>query len=128
VRLLVGDRQSGKTTALLDWVLDGEPCSGYPGWTRVLIVPTIADDRRLREMVGERAQREGKEWADYDFTHRIYAWPEWAKAHGVHPDTEVMVDGLDRLLSAAGFSRGRWAGFSLDGEYEVVEHRRHVAA
>ena len=45
--VIVGDRQTGRTTALLRWLIGGHPVDGWPGWSRVLIVSTAQDAQRI---------------------------------------------------------------------------------
>jgi hypothetical protein len=37
--VVVGERQTGRTSALLRWLIGGHPVDGWPGWSRVLVVP-----------------------------------------------------------------------------------------
>lgn len=36
--VVLGDRQAGKTTALVRWLLAGSSTHRYPGWSRVIVV------------------------------------------------------------------------------------------
>jgi len=38
LRALVADRQEGKTTQLVEWLLGGEPIEAWPSWSRLLVV------------------------------------------------------------------------------------------
>lgn len=60
LRALLAERQEGKTTRLIEWLLGGEPIDKWPAWSRVLIVPNprqmkyvvdrfTAADRELRD-------------------------------------------------------------------------------
>jgi len=95
--LYVGGRASGKTQRLLDWVLQGVEADGYPGWSRVLIVPTMEQLEDMRERVRHRCVKGGIEWAEIDFSHRIYAWEEWRTANRavLNPETEIALDNVD---------------------------------
>jgi hypothetical protein len=42
VSTLLGGRQEGKTTRLIEWLLQGESIEPWPGWSRVLVVTTAA--------------------------------------------------------------------------------------
>lgn len=42
LRAILAERQDGKTTQLVNWLLGGEPIDKWPSWSRVLIVPTAA--------------------------------------------------------------------------------------
>lgn len=37
---VLAERQEGKTTQLIEWLVNGEPLDVWPSWSRVLIVPT----------------------------------------------------------------------------------------
>lgn len=110
LKVVIAPRRGGKTTQLLDWVLAGKEVDGYPGWSRVLVVHSIEMERHLRRMIVEYS---GLPWVDIDFTHRVYAWVEWKKAQGVHPDTEVMIDNVEFLLPRM---PGHLEGFSVSGQ------------
>lgn len=45
---VLADRQEGKTTQLVDWLVHGEPIDVWPSWSRVLIVP---EARQLEDLV-----------------------------------------------------------------------------
>lgn len=40
MKVLVGSRQSGRTTKLVEWLLDGKEQQGYPQWSRVILCAT----------------------------------------------------------------------------------------
>jgi hypothetical protein len=42
MKIIQGDRGLGKTTALIEWLLEGHKILGYPGWSRVIICPNHA--------------------------------------------------------------------------------------
>ena len=83
-------RAAGKTWQAMAWVSHGERVRGYPGWSRVLVVPTIEQVQYLKD-IGYWRRLE-------DFDHRVYSLREWAEARGVNSDTEVCIDNLDLLL------------------------------
>lgn len=41
MKVYVGGRGTGRTTRMISWLIDGEQTSEYPGWSRVMAVPTI---------------------------------------------------------------------------------------
>lgn len=45
--VITDGRQTGRTTALLRWLIGGHPVDGWPGWSRVLIVATARDAQRI---------------------------------------------------------------------------------
>lgn len=93
-RLLLGDRQTGRTTQAFNWVSHGVEVPGYPGWSRVLLIPTLQRFEVHRETWWSQLE-------DYD--HRVYELDDWIRAHGVRSDVEVCIDDLDYVI-AAGFS------------------------
>lgn len=90
ITLLPAGRQAGKTTQAFAWVSHGERCAGYPGWTRVLVLAHSTAYEISRRRYWARLE---------DFDHRVYRADDWARAHGVRPDTRVCVDDLDWALS-----------------------------
>jgi hypothetical protein len=91
LRLLARDRGEGKTTQAFAWVSNGKKVGGYPGWSRVLVLPNwqIFDHHR-------------KEYwpllEDYD--HRVYAFEDWMNSMGANHDTDVCIDEINLLLGA----------------------------
>lgn len=53
MQVILGDRQSGKTTTLLDWLVQGRPRPSWPNWDRVIVT---ADARRARQIVERLGQ------------------------------------------------------------------------
>lgn len=114
-QVMVRPRQAGKTNDALKWVFGGERCKGYPGWTRVLIAPSVQMETYMRRMacpsdIQERLVNQGKElptswWqAMEDWSHRVYALEEFRNgAHGFRPasETEWCIDDFDLCLSRA---------------------------
>lgn len=46
-KVLVLDRQQGKTTWAIRWLMGGHKVDGWPGWSRVLVVMTANEARRI---------------------------------------------------------------------------------
>lgn len=99
-RLLVADRQRGKSTQAFNWVSHGVRIPHYPGWSRVLVLPTM-----------QRMEAHRVEWWEKleDFDHRVYAAGDWMTAHQVHRDVEVCIDDLDAFLGL-GFRLATFSG------------------
>jgi hypothetical protein len=114
ISVLVGGRAAGRTTRLIEWVLDGEKAQGYPGWTRVMVVPTMRELDALRDIVHKRVG-EHVPWGEIDFSHRFYAWAEWRNVGMVNPQTQVGIDDLDRILSPLRAGRVRMVTICDDG-------------
>lgn len=51
MRYIIGDRRSGKTTELLEWILDGHPRDTFPYWSRIIISFSDREARRLRNIL-----------------------------------------------------------------------------
>lgn len=100
----VGLRLSGKTTRLVEWVMAGERAEGYPGWSRILVVPTINEVLRLRKIHRGLHPKQ------------IYSLREWLTAHNVNPETAIALDDADyMLLVLSGWRRGRIERVALSG-------------
>jgi len=40
MQVIVGERRTGRTTKLIDWLLQGREQNSYPYWSRVIVCPT----------------------------------------------------------------------------------------
>lgn len=113
-QVLVRPRQAGKSTDALRWVAKGTKCAGYPGWTRVLIVPSLEMEKYMRKMPAPRDIAEQvvrltdmpapESWWQClpDWAHRVYALEEFRNgANGFRPsgETEWCVDDFDLCVS-----------------------------
>jgi hypothetical protein len=96
LRLLATDRRRGKTTQAFAWVSNGVRTGGYPGWSRVLVLPNFKNWQYHRSEYWGRLE---------DFDHRVYDFPTWAAARGCHPDTEVCVEELQYALGDYSLNR-----------------------
>lgn len=87
--LLAADRATGKTTQAFAWVSHGERVDGYPGWSRVLVLPTRAafDVARPARRHGGRSPRAATT------TPRV-----WMRAQGCRHDTEVCLDEMNMMM------------------------------
>jgi hypothetical protein len=104
VKVLADAPGTGKTTRLIAWLLDAERASGYPGWTRVIIVHNYERYAQIRSNFGPDIP---------DFAHRVFTWPDWSRAQAIRADTEVAVDDMLELLP---YIPGQLVGFTLRGE------------
>lgn len=115
--LYLGPRQSGKTHRMLEWLAAAQPAPGYPGWDRVLVVPTLKRKhdliRRFRDDHGFDPDNPGN--SDTDLHHRIYALGEWRGAMNVLPMTQVGFDDIDAILLEVLNHRGNLTLASLTG-------------
>lgn len=124
LEVMIGERGSGKTLALLQWMIAGKehfenrekPMPGptasfaeireweqnkvvrvrsYPGWTRVIVVPTLHEVDRLGKVL---KQVSSQRWEDLDVAHRIFSWADYTSAGQFHPETQVCIDGMDDIV------------------------------
>lgn len=117
LQIIGGGRYSGKSTRLFRWVFAGERCDGYPGWTRVLVLGDIHEEEYWRERWRDfDFIPKDAEWADLDWSHRIYFWADWIDAMGVASTTEVRVDGIERFIPRI---PGVLTGFSFNQEADL---------
>jgi hypothetical protein len=85
--VIVNERQSGKTYALIQWVKDGEQTDSYPGWSRVILTDTIKEAQRLRNL--------------YDLDYRqVFSVREWQNARLGPKRVDIAVDNVDLVLTA----------------------------
>lgn len=101
LHVVVGDRNTGRTTTLVGWVLQGQPVRGYPFWSRVLLVADI-----------RRADQVRRAYPELDY-RQVFAFTEWATAHGTNPDVEVAIDDAEMALAALLHGHGRLAAVAL---------------
>lgn len=57
--VLLRDRAQGKTTLLVQWLLEGEPRSSYPGWSRVIV---CASHQAVTSVTGTVKAATEEEW------------------------------------------------------------------
>jgi hypothetical protein len=62
VKAIVGDRRSGKTTALVKWLVEGHEIPEYPGWSRVIVVATVNELKLLDSEVKQFGRKPDEEW------------------------------------------------------------------
>jgi hypothetical protein len=57
MKIVIGPRRSGRTSVALEWLLQGKPMKGYPGWSRVIVCATnnmvVHTTRELRILTQE---------------------------------------------------------------------------
>lgn len=95
MRLVVGDRQSGKTTYLLRWLAEGHPLSEPPFWSRAVVVQSV----RMQRHLADRVRRSG--WFSRGLlpgeTLPVFT-PWWLdESRGLSRDLEIAVDDADLL-------------------------------
>lgn len=133
-QVLVRPRMGGKSTHALSWVQRGERVKGYPGWSRVLVVPNVNLDVTMR---GWQATPEAIAYAKRnhdpmlltephpsfdswwscipDWSHRVFDYRSWANARGAVQTTEVRVDEINMLWDFLQLP-GTVTGFTMTAE------------
>jgi hypothetical protein len=72
MRIIVGDRGEGKTSALVEWLLAGHSIPAYPGWSRAIVCAHRKDILRLVQVVSELTHDWPDELATYDVRKVIW--------------------------------------------------------
>jgi hypothetical protein len=107
VKVIVGERTTGRTTALCRWALQGHALEGAPGWSRIILTVTHAARRdtvrRLREETltwGGDRDAASQVFRDADLL--VHVFPD---ADGIRraptwgwSGVECAIDNLDLLL------------------------------
>jgi hypothetical protein len=110
MRIIHLGRRLGKTTRLIEWVERGKPTQMWPGWSRIILTPTMEEADTIRRTLRARG---GK--AD---TYRwVFSWGEWQRAQisaAQSLDLEVGIDNLDILLNNLIEGRGTVKVVTLD--------------
>jgi hypothetical protein len=110
VLVMVKERGEGKTTALIDWLLRGNPIEGKPGWSRLVIV--LRGEReavRLRQRVHKYATEQG------------YIRPGAADRHDIHNRLQQAVVVLGRPGELRGFDSRRYEIAIDDAQFLINE-------
>lgn len=104
LRVIVGERQRGRTTALCRWLMQGKAIDHAPGWSRVIVIYDQAAKahtiRRLREVATEWSNREEGRTV-FNRAHELVmvcnGVDEMPVLMGM-PDVQYGVDDLELLL------------------------------
>lgn len=115
MQVLNWPKRAGKTTKLALWVKEGERTDSYPGWTRIMLVPTIQEAVHVRNQFKLDP-------------HQIFSYEEWRKAYHAafqgEAHIEVAVDRAETLIHDLVMSRARvaYAGIEDDtmGDWEAA--------
>jgi hypothetical protein len=101
-RVFLADHLKGKTTQLVQWLLQGEPRASWPSWSRVLLVATVRD---VHNVVAQHQEaNQVLRTKDGPALSKIVLCAE-RDAYAVHTrlrlqDVEVALDDADRWLRA----------------------------
>lgn len=99
-RWVVDGRATGRTTALLSWLLGGEPVRGYPGWSRMLVVLDASMARYTSGLDADAAERFYRA-AGFNINNVIITPADLRRMHGIDRSVEVAVDDVEVLLREA---------------------------
>lgn len=132
--VFLSGRAGGKTTQALLWVQRGVRVKGYPGWSRVLLMPNVQLEVGMRtwaatpEAIAYAEQNHDPILADMeqprfdswwscipDWSHRVYDYRTWAESRHASRDTEVRIDEINMLWSRIFDVPGRVTGFTMTG-------------
>lgn len=100
-RAVLAERQEGKTTQLVEWLIGGEPIDAWPSWSRVLIVPDPRqmDDLVSRFKVADQTLRD--KGCRGGLPKVILTVGSYALTRLRLADVEVAVDNADHLIEQA---------------------------
>lgn len=107
MQVIVGDRQQGKTTRLVEWVNQGRKVNDYPGWSRIIVT---VDKRRAVQMCKKYSLP-----SDRVFSYTEYR--EHFRGRKIYRDLEIGVDDLDTIVANQ---------FSYAGQGRVVAATMHA--
>ena len=98
---MVTGRQGGKTTAMIQWLLNGKPIDKYPYWSRVILCPTheqvVYVTKRVHEVTALLDEDDQSTW---DIRKAIWSLEDLnsvRKHHGTR-DIEVGVDNMELIV------------------------------
>lgn len=104
MQVLVRDRQEGKTSALIAWLLKGTLKREYPGWSRVIVCADTREVVRLTALVRKESQSivNNHEWKHslsvlYDLRKCVWSVDDLRHNYG-YSDFDYAIDNLDLLI------------------------------
>lgn len=99
--VVVTGRQGGKTTAMIQWFLNGRPIDTYPYWSRVILCPTheqvVYVTNKVREATASFDENNQSTW---DIRKAIWSLEDLnsvKKHHGTR-DIEIGVDNMELII------------------------------
>jgi hypothetical protein len=94
IPITVRGRQEGKTTEIIEWVLEGHPIPAYPFWSRIVRTHSIQEGVRIWDILRPRLEElTGPQMPPFIvYTHN-------ERIVGQHPSVEVGIDNLDLYLA-----------------------------
>lgn len=124
MQVIVRDRQQGKTTDLVAWLLQGERRTNYPNWSRVILVHSNVLVAHTSNQVGRALQALPGTWfcercpihlaeqceayhekLSADIRKAVWSFSDYShNAHG--RDFEYAIDNLDAWISMTFHGKG----------------------
>lgn len=102
MKVMVTGRQGGKTSAMIQWMLNGHSINHYPYWSRVIVCPSITQvmyfSKRLREATDDLDEDERWVW---DLRKAVWCVDDLVavgKHHGIQ-DIEIGIDDAEMFIS-----------------------------
>src|SRR5689334_17704505 len=99
----VGDRQTGKTTRLISWLLEGHAIESYPGWSRAIVCANRTQVLSTTQLV-RRATENWEEAFDQraltDLRKAVWSMDDlWSVMRGMKLEGfEYAIDNLEMIL------------------------------
>lgn len=99
--VILGDRQTGKTTKLVEWLIQGHAIHSYPGWSRILVCANHAQVRWATDAVKEMTADWPKVRSTWDLRKAVWGLGDLngAGIRGVSREVEIAVDNLDMVVA-----------------------------
>jgi hypothetical protein len=96
LKFFVAPRKTGKTTKMIDWVLEGVNTDSYPYNSRVIICTTLQEGNLLRDTI---LRRLGKEEFDRRYAYNmVFHVSDWIGARKGRDGVEIAIDNADMML------------------------------
>lgn len=102
MKVMVTGRQGGKTSAMIQWMLNGYSINRYPYWSRVIVCPSITQAmhfaKRLREATEDFDENESWVW---DLRKAVWCADDLiavGKQYGLR-DIEIGIDDAETFIS-----------------------------
>lgn len=104
MRLIAGDRQTGKSTELIKWLVDGHAIPEYPHWSRVIVVATTSEVEFLDREVKQFGRGPDDEWEPKPYMKCVWHLREFLNNSGAmkyvrdENRVEIAIDNLTHFL------------------------------
>ena len=98
MQVVVGEQGTGKTDALIKWLLEGRAIPDYPGWSRAIVTNTSKDAALLINRVRTATCYWPDVRAAYDVRKAVWTRRELRSMVGLH-GVEYALENLDLLIT-----------------------------